>query len=38
MDCIFYKAVGTAIQDVLTTRAVVHRATELGLGQRVDMS
>ena len=38
MDCIFYKAVGTAIQDVLTTRAVVHRATELGLGQRVDMA
>jgi len=38
IDCIFYKAVGTAIQDVLTTRAVVQRAKELGLGQQIDMS
>lgn len=37
-DCIFYKAVGTAIQDVLTTRAVVNRAKEMGLGQTIDMS
>jgi ornithine cyclodeaminase len=37
-DCIFYKAVGTAIQDLLTTRAVVHRAKKLGLGQEVDMT
>jgi ornithine cyclodeaminase len=37
-DCIFYKAVGTAIQDVLTTRAVVERAKQLGLGLHVDMS
>lgn len=37
MDCIFYKAVGTAIQDVLTARAVLERAKELGIGQEVEM-
>lgn len=37
MDCIFYKAVGTAIQDVLTARSVVERARQLGIGQEVDM-
>ncbi len=36
-DCIFYKAVGTAIQDVLTARAVLERAKQLGIGQEVDM-
>lgn len=36
-DCIFYKAVGTAIHDVLTARAVVERAKQLGIGQEVDM-
>jgi len=34
----FYKAVGTAIQDVLTANMVVQRARELGLGTEVDMS
>lgn len=38
MDYIFYKAVGTAIQDVLTAQEVVSRANELGIGQNVDMS
>lgn len=37
MDCIFYKAVGTAIQDVLTARSVIERAKELGLGQELDL-
>lgn len=37
-DCTFYKAVGTAIQDVMTAHFVVQRAKELGLGQYVDMS
>ena len=37
-DCIFYKAVGTAIQDVLTAEAVVKSAKALGIGQEVDMS
>jgi ornithine cyclodeaminase len=37
-DYIFYKAVGTAIQDVLTAQIVVERARDLGLGQEVDMS
>lgn len=36
-DCIFYKAVGTAIQDVLTARSVVERAKRLNIGQYVDM-
>eukprot|EP00934_Nitzschia_sp_Nitz4_P006072 Nitzschia sp. Nitz4//scaffold4_size323378//9168//10217//NITZ4_000606-RA/size323378-processed-gene-0.319-mRNA-1//-1//CDS//3329553237//6062//frame0 len=37
-DLIFYKAVGTAIQDVLTARAVVNKAKEMGVGHEVDMS
>jgi ornithine cyclodeaminase/alanine dehydrogenase-like protein (mu-crystallin family) len=37
-DFIFYKAVGTAIQDVLTAQAVFQKAKELGIGQEVDMS
>ena len=37
-DYIFYKAVGTAIQDVLTAKAVVDNARRLGLGHEVDMS
>jgi ornithine cyclodeaminase len=37
-DYIFYKAVGTAIQDVLTAHAVIQKAKELGIGQVVDMS
>ena len=35
---IFYKAVGTAVQDVLTAKAVANRARTLGIGQEVDMS
>jgi ornithine cyclodeaminase len=35
---VFYKAVGTAIQDVLTAQAVVKSAQEQGIGQEVDMS
>jgi ornithine cyclodeaminase/alanine dehydrogenase-like protein (mu-crystallin family) len=38
MDYIFYKAVGTAIQDVLTAQNVVERAKNLGVGQEIDMS
>ena len=38
MDCIFYKAVGTAIQDVLTAEIVVNKARALGIGQEIDMS
>jgi ornithine cyclodeaminase len=38
MDCIFYKSVGTAFQDVMTARMVVDRARELGIGQEIDMS
>lgn len=37
-DYIFYKAVGTAIQDVLTAKAVVEKAQELSIGQKIDMS
>ena len=37
-DYVFYKSVGTAIQDVMTAKAVVERARELGLGQEMDMS
>lgn len=37
-DFIFYKAVGTAIQDVLQAEAVVTKAKEMGLGQNVDMT
>jgi ornithine cyclodeaminase/alanine dehydrogenase-like protein (mu-crystallin family) len=35
---VFYKAVGTAIQDVLTSDAVVKRAKELGIGTEIDMA
>jgi ornithine cyclodeaminase/alanine dehydrogenase-like protein (mu-crystallin family) len=35
---IFYKAVGTAIQDVLTAEAVVKSAKEKGIGREYDMS
>jgi ornithine cyclodeaminase len=35
---IFFKAVGTAIQDVLQATAVMSTAKQLGLGQEVDMS
>jgi ornithine cyclodeaminase len=35
---IFFKAVGTAIQDVLQAKAVMTSAKELGLGQEVDLS
>ena len=38
LDCTFYKSVGTAIQDVLTTELVVRTARALGLGTEVDMS
>jgi ornithine cyclodeaminase len=34
----FYKAVGTAIQDVVTAAAVVERAKQLGIGTHVNMS
>jgi ornithine cyclodeaminase len=36
-DCSFYKAVGTAIQDVVTADMVVKRARELGVGTNIDM-
>jgi ornithine cyclodeaminase len=38
LDCTFYKAVGTAIQDVMTADLVVRRARQLNLGTTVDMS
>jgi ornithine cyclodeaminase len=38
MDCIFYKSVGTAIQDVMTSRLVVDRARAEGIGQEIDLS
>jgi ornithine cyclodeaminase len=38
LPCTFYKAVGTAIQDVLTANVVVKRARALGIGTEVDMS
>ena len=37
-ECTFFKAVGTAIQDVVTANVVTARARELGLGTEVDMS
>jgi ornithine cyclodeaminase len=37
-DFVFYKAVGTAIQDILQATAVVAKAKMLKLGQEVDMS
>ena len=39
-DCnglVFYKAVGTAIQDILTADIVVDKARKLGIGTSVDM-
>jgi ornithine cyclodeaminase len=38
VDCTFYKAVGTAIQDVLTAELVVDKALEQGIGIKLDMS
>ena len=35
---VFYKAVGTAIQDVLTADDIVNKATRLGIGNNIDMS
>jgi ornithine cyclodeaminase len=35
---IFYKAVGTAIQDVMIAEAVIKSAKEKGIGQEYDMS
>jgi ornithine cyclodeaminase/alanine dehydrogenase-like protein (mu-crystallin family) len=37
-DCTMYKAVGTAIQDIMTGNYIVQRAKELGIGQHVDMA
>jgi ornithine cyclodeaminase len=37
-DCSFYKAVGTAIQDIVTADMVVKRARELGVGTDIDMT
>jgi ornithine cyclodeaminase len=37
LDCSFYKAVGTAIQDVVTADMVVQRARALGVGTNIDM-
>jgi ornithine cyclodeaminase len=37
LDCSFYKAVGTAIQDIVTADMVVKRARELGVGTNNDM-
>ena len=38
VDYIFYKSVGTAIQDVLTTDMVVEKAKSLGIGHEIDMT
>jgi ornithine cyclodeaminase/alanine dehydrogenase-like protein (mu-crystallin family) len=38
LDCTFYKAVGTAIQDVMTADLVVRKARQLDLGTTIDMS
>ena len=35
---VFYKAVGTAIQDVLTADVIVDKARRLGIGTSIDMS
>jgi ornithine cyclodeaminase len=35
---VFYKSVGTAIQDVMTAAMVVENAKQLGIGQTIDMS
>lgn len=37
LDCTFYKAVGTAIQDVMTADLVVRRARALNIGTDVQM-
>jgi ornithine cyclodeaminase len=37
LDFSFYKAVGTAIQDIVTADMVVKRARELGVGTNIDM-
>jgi len=36
--CTFYKAVGTAIQDIVTAQSAIDAAKELGLGTHIDMS
>eukprot|EP00553_Chaetoceros_curvisetus_P014400 CAMPEP_0204645336 /NCGR_PEP_ID=MMETSP0718-20130828/2549_1 /ASSEMBLY_ACC=CAM_ASM_000674 /TAXON_ID=230516 /ORGANISM="Chaetoceros curvisetus" /LENGTH=73 /DNA_ID=CAMNT_0051667225 /DNA_START=92 /DNA_END=313 /DNA_ORIENTATION=- len=36
--CTFYKAVGTAIQDIITAQSAIDAAKELGLGTHIDMS
>ncbi len=36
--CTFYKAVGTAIQDIVTAQSAIDAAKELGLGTNIDMS
>jgi len=38
LPCTFYKAVGTAIQDVMTANTVIKKARELGIGMEVEMS
>ena len=38
VDYIFYKSVGTAIQDVLTADMVVEKAKSLGIGHEIDMT
>ena len=38
LDCTFYKAVGTAIQDIVTANVVVEQARASGIGVEVDMS
>lgn len=38
LDCTFYKSVGTAIQDVMTTDAVVQKARSMGIGVEFDMT
>lgn len=37
-SCTFYKAVGTAIQDVWTAHIVVEQARKLGIGTEIDMA
>jgi ornithine cyclodeaminase len=38
LGLVFYKAVGTAMQDILTNNIVVERAKELGIGTEIDMT
>ena len=35
---VFYKAVGTAIQDILTADVIIDKARRLGIGTSIDMS